>query len=79
MKSSKVHLFVPVVTAVLLALLPAPTVARAAAWSVVQSPNAGAYGLGASPFAFHAHPAPAEVAFGGTRLDVLRARQPVRQ
>src|SRR5436309_1238371 len=40
MKSSKVHLFVPVVTAVLLALLPAPTVARAAAWSVVQSPYA---------------------------------------
>ena len=41
-------------------------------------PNAGAYGLVASPFAFHAHPAPAEVAFEGTRIDVLRARKPVR-
>jgi diaminopimelate decarboxylase len=40
--------------------------------------NAGAYGLGASPSSFHAHPAPAEVAFEGTRIEVLRARQPVR-
>jgi len=37
--------------------------------------NAGAYGLGASPFSFHGHPAPAEVAFEGTRVAVLRARQ----
>jgi diaminopimelate decarboxylase len=40
--------------------------------------NAGAYGLGASPFYFHGHPAPAEVAFEGGRMAVLRARQPVR-
>jgi diaminopimelate decarboxylase len=40
--------------------------------------NAGAYGLGASPFCFHAHPVPAEVAFEETRIDVLRARQPIR-
>jgi diaminopimelate decarboxylase len=40
--------------------------------------NAGAYGLGASPFWFHGHPAPAEVAFAGTRIAVLRARQPTR-
>jgi diaminopimelate decarboxylase len=40
--------------------------------------NAGAYGLGASPFYFHGHPAPAEVAFEGGRIEVLRARQPLR-
>jgi diaminopimelate decarboxylase len=40
--------------------------------------NAGAYGLGASPFSFHAHPVPAEVAFEETRIDVLRSRQPIR-
>jgi diaminopimelate decarboxylase len=40
--------------------------------------NAGAYGLGASPLFFHAHPAPAEVAFEGTRVELLRTRQPVR-
>jgi diaminopimelate decarboxylase len=45
---------------------------------VLAFPNAGAYGLGASPFSFHAHPAPAEVAFEGSRIAVLRARQPIR-
>ena len=45
---------------------------------VLAFPNAGAYGLGASPSSFHAHPAPAEVAFEGTRISVLRARQPLR-
>ena len=45
---------------------------------VLAFPNAGAYGLGASPSAFHAHPAPAETAFEGTRIAVLRARQPLR-
>jgi diaminopimelate decarboxylase len=45
---------------------------------ILAFPNAGAYGLGASPFWFHGHPAPAEVAFEGTRIEVLRARQPVR-
>ena len=40
--------------------------------------NAGAYGLGASAYSFHAHPAPAEVAFEDGRIQVLRARQPVR-
>src|SRR3989441_3804921 len=40
MKHFKVNLFVCVVAAVLLALLLAPAVAQAAAWSVVQSPNA---------------------------------------
>ena len=45
---------------------------------VLAFPNAGAYGLGASPFTFHGHPAPAEVAFEGTRIEVLRGRPPVR-
>jgi diaminopimelate decarboxylase len=45
---------------------------------VLAFPNAGAYGLGASPLFFHAHPPPAEVAFDGTRLEVLRPRPPVR-
>jgi diaminopimelate decarboxylase len=45
---------------------------------VLAFPNAGAYGLGASPFSFHAHPVPAEVAFEQTRIEVLRARQLVR-
>jgi diaminopimelate decarboxylase len=41
-------------------------------------PNAGAYGLGASPWLFHGHPAPAEVAFDGTRMETLRHRQTPR-
>jgi diaminopimelate decarboxylase len=45
---------------------------------VLAFPNAGAYGLGASPFSFHGHPAPAEVAFDGAQIAVLRARPPVR-
>jgi diaminopimelate decarboxylase len=42
---------------------------------VLAFPNAGAYGLGASPWLFHAHPAPAEVAFEGMSLQTLRPRQ----
>src|SRR5207249_8103140 len=45
---------------------------------VLAFPNAGAYGLGASPFYFHCHPAPAEVAFAGMRVEPLRLRQSVR-
>jgi diaminopimelate decarboxylase len=45
---------------------------------VLAFPNAGAYGLGASPFSFHAHPAPCEVAFEGPRIDVLRVRPGIR-
>jgi diaminopimelate decarboxylase len=41
-------------------------------------PNAGAYGLGSSPFTFHGHPAPAEVAFEGDWIEVLRGRAPLR-
>jgi diaminopimelate decarboxylase len=46
--------------------------------NVLAFPNAGAYGLGASPYSFHAHPIPAEVAFDGMRIDVLRARHTIR-
>src|SRR5262249_27433327 len=42
---------------------------------VLAFPNAGAYGLAASPWMFHAHPAPAEVAFDETHLQLLRLRQ----
>jgi diaminopimelate decarboxylase len=45
---------------------------------VLAFPNAGAYGLGAAAHSFHAHPAPAEVAFDGALLDLLRGRQSVR-
>jgi diaminopimelate decarboxylase len=48
------------------------------AGDVLAFPNAGAYGLHAAPCLFHAHPAPAEVAFDGDRLHLLRARQPIR-
>jgi diaminopimelate decarboxylase len=41
-------------------------------------PNAGAYGLGASPWQFHGHPAPAEVAFDGTHIESIRLRQPAQ-
>ena len=44
--------------------------------NVLAFANAGAYGLLASPALFHGHPIPAEVAFEGTNLHVLRLRQP---
>ncbi len=55
--------------------MPLPALCRG---DVLAFPNAGAYGLGASPLFFHAHPMPAEVAFEGTATELLRARQPVR-
>jgi diaminopimelate decarboxylase len=64
--------------------LPADVLAEARALpelapgDVLAFANAGAYGLGASPFSFHVHPAPAEVAFEGDRIATLRARRPVR-
>jgi diaminopimelate decarboxylase len=45
---------------------------------VLAFPNAGAYGLGASPALFHGHLPPAEVAFAGTTTELLRARQSPR-
>jgi diaminopimelate decarboxylase len=45
---------------------------------VLAFPHAGAYGLYAAPCLFHCHPAPAEVAFDGDRIDLIRARLSVR-
>jgi diaminopimelate decarboxylase len=45
---------------------------------ILAFPNAGAYGLAASPALFHGHPAPAEVAFEGTAVQLIRTRQPVK-
>lgn len=45
---------------------------------VLAFPNAGAYGLTASPNLFHGHPLPAEVAFAGTTMELIRGRQSAR-
>ncbi len=45
---------------------------------ILAFPNAGAYGLTASPTLFHGHPTPAEVAFDGTRLELIRVRPSAR-
>ncbi len=58
---------------VLLEAAPLPPLERG---DVLAFPNAGAYGLGASPWSFHAHPAPAEVAFDGEWAQPLRLRRP---
>jgi diaminopimelate decarboxylase len=55
--------------------VPLPRLTRG---DVLAFPNAGAYGLYGSPCLFHAHAPPAEVAFEGTRLELLRPRKPVR-
>jgi diaminopimelate decarboxylase len=51
---------------------PMPPVSRG---DVLAFPNAGAYSFSASPWLFHAHPAPAEVAFDGTDIQPLRPRR----
>ena len=64
--------------------LPADVLAEASALpplsvaEVLAFPNAGAYGLTASPVLFHGHPAPAEVAFAGGVIEQIRARSPTR-
>jgi aldehyde dehydrogenase (NAD+) len=45
---------------------------------VVAFPNAGAYGLCASPWSFNGHPIAAEAVFDGKRIETIRARPPVR-
>jgi diaminopimelate decarboxylase len=45
---------------------------------VVAFPNAGAYGLCASPWSFNGHPIPAEVVFDGERIETIRSRAPTR-
>jgi diaminopimelate decarboxylase len=45
---------------------------------VVAFPNAGAYGLCASPWSFNGHPITAEVVFEGQRIETIRCRPPTR-
>jgi len=49
-----------------------------AAGDVLAFANAGAYGLWSSPAMFHSNPLPVEVAFDGSELHLMRARQPVQ-
>ncbi|MBW8875608.1 MAG: pyridoxal-dependent decarboxylase, exosortase A system-associated [Acidobacteria bacterium] len=49
---------------------PLPALARG---DVLAFPNAGAYGLSASPFLFLGHPSPAEVAFEDGEIELLQA------
>lgn len=42
---------------------------------VLAFPNAGAYSFSASPWQFHAHAAPAEIAFDGANIQPLRPRR----
>jgi diaminopimelate decarboxylase len=44
--------------------------------TVLAFPNAGAYGLWASPTLFHGQALPAEAAFDGATIHLMRARQP---
>ena len=46
------------------------------AGSVLAFSNAGAYGIWSSPALFHGSPLPAEVAFDGSTLHVMRERKP---
>jgi diaminopimelate decarboxylase len=45
---------------------------------VVAFPNAGAYGLCASPWSFNGHAITAEVVFDGKRIETIRSRPPTR-
>jgi hypothetical protein len=44
--------------------------------NVLAFTNAGAYGIWSSPAQFHASSLPAEVAFDGTAIQLLRERKP---
>ena len=48
------------------------------AGDVLAFANAGAYGLWSSPALFHSSPLPAEVAFDGAELHLMRQRQPIQ-
>jgi diaminopimelate decarboxylase len=48
------------------------------AGDVLAFANAGAYGLWSSPAMFHSSPLPAEVAFDGSELHLMRERQPAQ-
>jgi diaminopimelate decarboxylase len=45
---------------------------------IVAFPNAGAYGLCASPWSFNGHPITAELVFDGKRIETIRSRPPTR-
>jgi diaminopimelate decarboxylase len=47
--------------------------------NVLAFANAGAYGLWSSPAIFHGYTLPAEVAFDGSDINLMRARQPARR
>lgn len=46
--------------------------------NVLAFANAGAYGLWSSPAMFHGSPLPAEVAFDGSEIQLMRERRPAR-
>ena len=46
--------------------------------NVLAYPTAGAYGVWSSPAIFHATPLPAEVAFEGSSIELMRAPKPAR-
>lgn len=56
-------------------LLESSRLPRLSAGDVLAFGNAGAYGLWSSPALFHGSPLPAEVAFDGTTLHLMRARK----
>ena len=58
-------------------LLDAGPLPELSAGDVLAFSNAGAYGLWSSPAMFHSSPLPAEVAFDGSELHLMRQRQPV--
>jgi diaminopimelate decarboxylase len=64
--------------------LPADVLTEAAALpplspgNVLAFPTAGAYGAWSSPAMFHAYPLPAEVAFDGASIELMRPRKPAQ-
>jgi diaminopimelate decarboxylase len=60
---------------VLIESSPLPPLSRG---DVLAFANAGAYGLWSSPAIFHGSPLPAEAAFDGTTIHVLRERKPAQ-
>ncbi|MEO8498017.1 MAG: hypothetical protein ABI614_23370, partial [Planctomycetota bacterium] len=58
---------------VLLEASPLPQLSRG---DVLAFGNAGAYGMWSSPSIFHGSPLPAEVAFDGSEIYLMRERKP---
>ncbi|MFP6763496.1 MAG: hypothetical protein VB858_07755, partial [Planctomycetaceae bacterium] len=51
---------------------------KLATGTVLAYPTAGAYGVWSSPAFFHATPLPAEAAFEGSAIQLMRASKPAR-